>query len=388
MTAPTLHRDASEFRLLHTASLMALFCVGMYAGAFGPVLPFLAEDLGVSLDTAGLVLTALFFGSIAASSTVALALHGRDTRALSAAGLGCATAGLLVLGLAPWWPLALFGAVVLGAGDGLIIAALHILMAATSRDVPRAINTLNLWFAVGAVGGPLWAGAMLSWNGQRAIVFGGMAGIVALSFVTMLAAGGIAHREVAAPDGKFRLPGNPTAWIMGALLFLYVGAEFGLGAWVSTYAREAADASVMEGAALSAGYWGALLCGRVISGLYFGRGRDSSALLAVAVAGAGLSSLLLALADGSIALSAVGAFGAGLALGPVWPATLAIASEGNSADATATTVTIGNAGGLAIPWLQGKVLVGAGASEGVAVTALLCAAMFVIIIAFRFRRRA
>ena len=49
---------------------------------------------------------------------------------------------------------------------------------------------------------------------------------------------------------------------------------------------------------------------------------------------------------------------------------------------------MGNSGGLAIPWLQGKVLVGAGPGQGVAVTAVLCALMFGVVTYFRARRQA
>jgi hypothetical protein len=41
-------------------------------------------------------------------------------------------------------------------------------------------------------------------------------------------------------------------------------------------------------------------------------------------------------------------------------------------------VTIGNAGGLLFPWLQGVVLSSAGPGEGIAVTGALCAAMLVL----------
>ncbi len=141
---------------------MSLFCVGMYAASFGPVLPFIADDLGVSLDTAGLLLTALFFGSISASAVVAIALHGHDTRLLTIAGLVSAIAGVALLGGAPNWPVALFAGLVLGIGDGLIIAALHILMGLTSHDVPSAMNRLNLFFALGAI-----VGADLGRRGAR-----------------------------------------------------------------------------------------------------------------------------------------------------------------------------------------------------------------------------
>lgn len=381
MTTPT-----DDYRLLHAAALMALFCVGMYAGSFGPALPFIAEDLGVSLDTAGLILTSLFLGSIVASASVAVAFHGRDARLLTLFGLCFMVPGVAMIGLAPDWPLALVGGVLLGLGDGLIVAALHILMWRTSRDVPSAMNRLNLYFAFGAVAGPLWAGAILATTEERWIVYTGIAALGAVVFALMLAARAPATVLAPAPAEQFRLPGNPTAWIMGAILFLYVGAEFGLGSWVSSYARESADAGVFAAAVITAGYWAALTCGRVFSGMYFARRTDASWLLLIAVAGAGISSLLLALTTGNIVFGALSAFGAGLFLGPVWPATLAIASEGTSANATATTVTMGNAGGLALPWLQGKILVGAGPAEGVAVTAVLCALMLVMIVVFRARR--
>jgi fucose permease len=377
---------AADYRLLHTAAYMAMFCVGLYAAAFGPALPFIADDLGVSLDTAGLILTALFIGSISASASVAIALHGRDTRALCIVGLACATAGLLLIGIAPSWPVALAGGVVLGTGDGLMVAATHILMPLTSDDAPSAINRINLFFAFGAVCGPIWAGAVLASTGERWIVYAGIACVAAATLLVTFAADVAVHHPIAAPDERFRLPGNPTAWIMGGVLFLYVGAEFGLGSWVSSYTRETAHAGVFASALLAAAYWGALALGRVVSGIYFSRQRDASALLLAAVGGGGIAALVLAFSSGNIAVAGGAAFAAGLCFGPIWPANVAIVTEAAASDATAATVTLGNAGGVAIPWLQGRVLVGAGPSQGVAVTAVLCGLMFAVVAVFRARR--
>jgi fucose permease len=379
--------DLDNYRLLNVAALMALFGVGMYAAAFGPTLPFLADDLGISLDTAGLVVTALFTGSITASALVAIALHGRDTRRLSILGLIAATTGITTLALAPNWPIALLGGVILGTGDGLVVAALHILMGMAARDVPSAMNRLNLYFAFGAIAGPIWAGGVLTAFGERWIVFTGIAAFEAMALLVMLLATS-PQRQPAAASGEpsFRLPGNAASWTMGAVLFLYVGAEFGLGTWVSSYARQTAHAGVLASAFLAAGYWAALAAGRMVSGAYFSRGREPSRLLILSIAGAGISSLVLAIASGNIVVSAAAAGAAGLCLGPIWPTTLAIASEGGGADVTATTVTIGNAGGMAIPWLQGRVLVNAGPRQGVAVTAALCGMMFCVVAAFRSRR--
>ncbi len=386
MEAPLQRHDESEFRLLHAGAFVALFTVGVYAAAFGPALEFIADDLGVSLDTAGLILTTFFIGSITASAIVAVALHARDIRALTSGGLIAVIGGALLIGFAPSWPIALVGGAVLGLGDGLIVAALHILMTVTSRDVPRSINRLNLYFAFGAVAGPLWSGAVLALTEARWLAYAGIAAIAGVALVMLLAASA-PIRERIAGDEEFRLPGNPTAWIMGLVLFLYVGAEFGLGSWVSAYARESAGSGVFEGALLTAGYWAALMCGRIASSIYYAKQRDSVVLLIVSITGAGIACLALALTTGNIAASAAAAFGAGLFLGPVWPATVSIASESSEAHATAATVTMGNAGGVVIPWLQGRVLVDAGPAEGVVVSVVLCAVMFIIVGGFRLRLR-
>ncbi|MBI2723659.1 MAG: MFS transporter [Chloroflexi bacterium] len=372
----------TEYRLLHGAAFMALFCVGLYAATFGPVLPFLADDLGVSLGTAGLLLTTFFIGSISSSALVATALHGRDMRVLSIIGLVCIIGGMLGLGFAPSWETALVAAVLMGAGDGLLVASTHMMMPLTSRDVPSAMNRLNLWFAFGAVAGPIWGGVLLETTGERAWVYTGLAGVATLALAAMLFADVAVRSSPARPDHEFRLPTGSTTWVMGSVLFLYVGAEFGLGTWVSSYARASSGASVLGGALLTAGYWAALAAGRVLTGMYFARGWRAVPLLAWSLAGAGVAALALTLSSGQLMIAAAAAGAAGLFLGPVWPAVLAIASDGTAANAPAATVTMGNSGGVAIPWLQGRVLTGSGPAQGVAVTAVLCAVMLAIVSAF------
>lgn len=375
-----------DYRLLHAAAFAAIFCLGLSAAAIGPVLPFLADDVGVSLDTMGLLLTAFFIGSITTSALVALALHGRDTRMLCLVGLVSQAIGTAMLAVAPNFELVLVAGVVIGVGDGLVIAATHILMPATSDDVPTALNWLNIFFSFGAIIGPIWTGAILATTGDRIIVYAGIVFMLLLAIALTVIADVSVHRPIAAPDEDFRMPGNPTAWVMGAVLFLYVGAEFGLGAWVSSFARETAGAGVLGAALISSGYWGALALGRLATAWYFNRQRDPVRLLAVGCLGAGIAATVLALSSGNIALAAISALAAGFFLGPIWPTVTAIAAEGSEASAMAATVTIGNAGGVALPWFQGKVLVSAGATQGVAVTAVLCGMMFAIVAGFRARR--
>ncbi len=394
-----MSRSSSDHRrLLRASSNLSLFVVGLYAASFGPVLPFLAADLNVSLDTSGLVLTALFAGSITASGIIAVALHAANMRRLAIAGLACIAAGVVLLGLASAWPFALAGGVVLGVGDGLVIAALHIVVAAAADDIPAAVNELNLYFAFGCIAGALWSGAVLATAGERAIVYAGIAAVAGIAALGIIVAeysrkGSsirswpvIASPVESAVDPTPRPSPPRAAWLMPVVLFFYVGAEFGLGSWVSSFARETAGAGVFGAALLSCGYWAALAIGRILTAGYFARRRDPVVLLIAAVVGAGIASLVLAIVASSVAASAVCAFAAGLCLGPVWPTTIAIAAASTARSATPATVTIGNAGGLILPWAQGRVLVGAGPRQGVLVTAALCAVMTVFAVAFRLRQ--
>ena len=384
-----MEEERPDYRLLHNAAFMAMFCLGVSAASIGPVLPFLADDVDVSLDTAGLLLTAFFVGSISSSAVVAIALHGRDQRVLMLAGLVFQFIGTLGLAFAPSFELVLVAGGVVGLGDGLVIASSHILMPATVEnveDVPSSLNRMNIYFALGAIAGPLWAGAVLATAADRWIVYLGIAALLLVAIGLTAFADIAVHGAISGPDEEFRLPGNPTAWVMGAVLFLYVGAEFGLGAWVSTFAQETADAGVFGAALIAASYWAALALGRFATAWYLGRGHDVVVLLLAGCAGAGIAALLLIATSGSVVLAALAAMGAGFFFGPIWPAVTAIASREGGASSTAATVTVGNAGGVAIPWLQGKVLVGSGATQGVAVTAVLCALMFGITAVFRSRR--
>jgi FHS family glucose/mannose:H+ symporter-like MFS transporter len=362
---------------LHFAAFASILCVGVWATSFGPALPFLAEDMGMSLGAAGLLLTALFCGSILASGAIFVRLHRINNRELDAAGLAMAAGGLVLLGLAGHWSVGLVAAALLGIGDGLIVAAVHGIMATTSDDVPHAMNNLGLFFAVGAIAGPLWSGAILEATGEAAWVYAGVGALAVAATAFTLSAPRPPSAEVRA-DGAGRAIIHAEMLLMAAVLFLYVGAEIGLGSWVSSYAREAADAGIMAAALMTSGYWAALLLGRLVTGRLLAGGHEAAALLWIAIAGAGLASVVLALFGGTLAIGAAAAFATGLFFGPIWPVAMGIGSRLSPGTAPAALVTIGNSGGIVFPWLQGLVLASAGPGEGIAVTAALCAAMLVL----------
>ena len=98
-------------------------------------------------------------------------------------------------------------------------------------------------------------------------------------------------------------------------------------------------------------------------------------VLCLSAGGGLIASASIAAAHNVFALAVGAAFATGLCLGPVWPAVLSIVAVRSRGGTPASTVTIGNAGGVFFPWLQGWLFVQAGATTGIALTAVLCTVM-------------
>jgi DHA1 family inner membrane transport protein len=374
-----------ERRLLLSADA-ALACVGLYVGALGPSLSAFADDAGVSLGTAGLLLTALAFGSVGASGAVTLRLHRFSQRRVAAAGMAAMSVAMLGFGLFDMWPLLLAVAVVVGASGGLADAGTHGIAATATRPAV-AVSRLNVAFALGAIVGPAWAGVVLQFLEARWLVFAGAGAVAALVAVALFTADDTLRPPGEAPPQlQFgRVPAMALA--MGGLLFLYVGAEIGLGAWTTAFTRRAADASLLAGALVTSGYWFALFLGRVANGMLIDRGWDPARVLVAAIAGAGAGSLVLVAGGHLLAVGAAGAFIAGFCFGPVWPCAMAIALRTGNASTPAMLVTTGNGGGIILPWIQGRVLVDGGTRAGMGMSATLCAGMLAIALAAGRRGR-
>jgi len=367
---------------LEVAACLALAMIGVYSTSFGPALQAIADEFGVSLDHAGVLLTLLFLGSIVASAAFAGWLHRFESKRFVALGALLVGAGCAGIALAPSWAWLLPGVVLTGAGGGLMDAGSHTIVTRVSADVTRGINRLNVCFAVGAVAGPLWAGVVLEAapGALPAVYLGISALMVVTAAFTALSPAVELHPE-AAHGSSLRL--TRLAMIMGLVLFLYVGAEFGLGSWVASYADREFDAGTLTGGLITSGYWGALMIGRLISGWLFRHGAAAHRVLIGSIACGLVTSAAIAAANQSLALAVAAAFATGLAFGPIWPAAMAVAAGKRGANVPAAMVTIGNSGGFIFPWLQGRILVEAGATTGIALSAVLCAAMLAIALAAR-----
>jgi FHS family Na+ dependent glucose MFS transporter 1 len=136
---------------------------------------------------------------------------------------------------------------------------------------------------------------------------------------------------------------------------LYIGAEQGLGGWISTYSLRLQLASETTAAYLASAFWGALTIGRLLAIPVAARVRPSR-IVAAGLAGALASALLLVVSGRSAAMLWAGTVGLGMSLAPIVPTTLALVERRMAVTGKATGWFFAGLGigGMTIPLLIGQ----------------------------------
>jgi MFS transporter, FHS family, Na+ dependent glucose transporter 1 len=140
-----------------------------------------------------------------------------------------------------------------------------------------------------------------------------------------------------------------------AFFLLYVGAEATFGGWIFTYAVAQGQTDKATAAYLTSLFWGALTLGRLI-GIPVAARLEPHALLAACLVGCVSSIAVILFLPAVTAAIWVGAFGAGLFMGPMFPTMLAYAEQRMTITGKMTGwFLVGSAlGGMSMPWLVGQ----------------------------------
>jgi FHS family glucose/mannose:H+ symporter-like MFS transporter len=301
---------------------------------------------------------------------------------------GLLAAGLLGLAGLPGLLGLLAGALVAGLGTGINDVASHVVIVALNDEerVTAELNYLNVAFSVGALLGPLLVGAALHFGVPYGAVFGGGAALAALTAL-LVATTRLSHdRPIHAEASPARaLLGRPALWVLGASLGLYVGAEVALGTWVPSYLHRVDGLSESVAAWGVSLFWIGLALGRLASGRLAARvatrpltlGAMALSLVALAV---------LTPTPAGAALHAALVFATGLGFGPVFPnaiATGAALFPRHVGAMTSHVITLGSLGGIALPWLMGRLLVRAGPQPAMLLVCAAAAGMLLLYWALR-----
>jgi MFS transporter, FHS family, glucose/mannose:H+ symporter len=319
--------EVSFSRSALVAAMGVFLLIGAIDAAYGPLLRIISLRFGVSLPTAGTVLSVYFAGAlVGVVSALALLrrVSGRTVLvgALAALALGCAG-----VAASRAWPAFLSFVLLTGTGFGTLDFTLNRLLAATeSRHRMARLNTVNAAFGAGAVAAPFIVSALKA--GTLTLGFA-----AAAALACMLAAG---QRGVHAPPPRDAGEPPPAmairrSWKMtsehgtlariGLAYLCYVGAEAGTAGWIVAH-LSALGYSARLATSVTSAFWLALTVGRLCVAPLGNLVRLrhivplSTALLAVSLALAAIP----VIAPAAYVL-------AGLAAAPIFPVGLAWAAE-------------------------------------------------------------
>jgi fucose permease len=241
--------------------------LGLPTGMLGVAWPSMRVTLDAPLAGLGLLLGAMTVAQFFASGASGIIRERLGTLALLLIPTVLSAGGLALFAAATTWPVTIAAAALLGAGLGLLDAAVN-MEAALKRGV-RFMGALHASWALGATIGPLLIGAVLVTTGSWRAGYG----LAAVAFVA-LAIGTYLSRSSLETAPEFDHPAPPTGRpgrivAMGALLlFVYVGIELGAGQW--SFTRLTADGTLSDAVAGLAVflYWSALASGRLALALF------------------------------------------------------------------------------------------------------------------------
>jgi fucose permease len=258
--------------------------LGLPTGMLGVAWPSIRGELDAPFTGLGLVLAAMTLTEFGSSALSGIIRKRFGTIALLLLPTTLAAGGLLLFTLAQTWSTVIVASAVLGAGLGLLDAAVNT-EAALRRGI-RFMGALHASWAVGATLGPPLIGLVLVMAGSWRLGYA----VAALAFVAFAIATYLARADLAATpeseDTPVETSGARRASVMGAaLMFVYVGIELGAGQW--SFTRLTADGALTDGLAGVAVflYWSALAAGRIGLAL-FGGGASAARLIDLSVAGA------------------------------------------------------------------------------------------------------
>ncbi|MCC6458583.1 MAG: MFS transporter [Caldilineaceae bacterium] len=335
----------------------AFIGLGLISSSLGPTLPALASQTNTELREISFLFTTRATGYMVGSllgGRLYDRMAGHPVMALSllVMAVGMVSAPLLPL----LWTLALV-LFAIGIGEGVVDVGGNALVVWIHRArVGPFMNALHFFFGVGAFLSPIViAQAVLATGGIR-WGYWLLALYVVPIGIWLLRLHSPRH-EAAHVTGQRRA--IPVNWRLLSLImtfmFVYVGAEVGVGGWLYTYAVEMGLANTTAAAYLTSVYWGAFMLGRLLSIPIAARVRPRTILM-VDLAGCVLNLSLMVLLPESAWSVWVGAFGVGLFIASIFPTVITWAERRMSMSGVVTSMFLvgSSLGAMLIPWLIGQ----------------------------------
>jgi MFS transporter, FHS family, glucose/mannose:H+ symporter len=383
-------------RRIIAATHIGFVLTGVVTTMIGPVLPALAAKWGLDDAQAGYLFTAQFAGSMTGAAASSRVIERLGYLRVLLTGYLLMAAGVAALGAGSWAG-GIFSVYLFGAGLGITIPTTNLLISELNPARREAtLNIINFAWGIGAVASPPVLG-LLTRGGHTAVSLAGLSVMLLAVALWLLRFRNIditgkkdfKRAETIPPPPAWR---SPFVALMGALIFIYVGAENAVGGWLASYALRFEDSMGQLWAIVPSVFWGALLVGRAAAPVFLRRvAGDKMVLAGLALATLGIALIVATISKAGLLL---GTFMAGAGFASVFPNSFAVLAEmfGARASKVAGVIfVLAGFGGATLPWLVGFVSARSGSLRVGLLVALICglvmiALQMVIIVALNRRR--
>src|SRR6266446_2390163 len=376
----------------HRNLLVLLFAGFVLSGIattiVGPMLPIFIKRWSLDDGQAGLFPMIQFlaaFGGSVGSGAIAAWRGSRPALVLGYALMG---AGLAFLN-ADAYRVALAATAAFGLGYGLITPGTNLFVAELGGAKSASLlNQLNFAWGAGAmICSPLIALA-LKRDGLGILllgtaIFGGVL-VLGLLFVSF----GMQKHDVNTSGAASTAVGLGVTIALGAMFFIYVAMENGVGIWSAEYAKRVANGITGMTTLAPMFFYAGLTLGRAYAPVVLRRQSERKVVLGALSLAAAATALLAASGSLSVALAAV--FLAGLGCASVYPIYIAWLSKWYGARAKhvgGILFALASLGGSMGPWLVGFVSKHSGSLRVGLLVPLICA-LIMIGLVLLLRRRA
>ncbi len=275
-----------------------MFLYAVYFGAISFLLPALGKTFGLGPAVEGRLFPANFGGFVVGVLVCGIFSDRLGRKAALLLGIASFALGLLALGAAPSFNIALLASVFVGGGSGAMEAVASALVADLYPE-RRAIiiNVMQVAFGAGAAIGPPLVYRLVAYHLDWRTLYFGFAAVNGLLFVA-LAAQFVPRSGQATEALDFAalraVLKRPAFGILCLAQALYVGAETGFFTWLPSYFKTRLPGGAVWAGLVVTVFWVAMTVGRVATGGLLGRLSLARLNLLMAAGGALCSALALA----------------------------------------------------------------------------------------------
>lgn len=344
---------------LFAGAATGIFVFGIVMAVLGTLfgLPEMRSRLQMTLAQQGNLLLLLYLGILLATLVAGPVIDAIGNKVILVASSALVAAGMAGFTLAHSFDGAAIPAILLGLGGGGLNTSTNVLISDLYGDRRGPmLNMLGIFYGIGALCIPLLAAAITGHIpiGPQLLFCAGLAAACALLFLAMQfpvasAAQTFSWREA------LQVARYPGVLVLGFLLFCQSGNEASIAGWTSTFVG-ATGLREQTATFILAGYWAALMVGRLLAARLLKSVGKQRYILASGVGALVGASILLT--NPSQDMLVAGVVIVGLAYAGIFPTALAIA--GDAYRKMAGTVfgllfAIALLGGMSFPWAVGQI---------------------------------